>query len=309
MKGLLPVASNRFLSVNSWELTDLLEPLARSSCIPCGVNQLLLEKTIGREWSYGRLRAVPVGIRSLAIKRLKGISRHYGYELLFLPSDFEHQEYIRSLPNDYRTYCAWQEKWFQELYARIRNNTACTEERLYMIYEFCRCCTGLEGEFAECGAYKGGSAFLIATAMSDRHSRARPLHLFDTFSGFPEMEGSYPAGHKAGDFGDTSLDGVRGFLGEFPFIEYHPGMIPHTLEDVNHRKFAFVHVDVDLYEPARDCCRFFYDRLSKKGIMIFDDYGIEGFEDSMKRAVDEFFKDKPERPISLRSGQCVVLKE
>ena len=42
--------------------------------------------------------------------------------------------------------------------------------------------------------------------------------------------------------------------------------------------------------------------------MIFDDYGFPGYKFAEKQAVDEFFSDKPESPISLRTGQCIVIK-
>ena len=42
--------------------------------------------------------------------------------------------------------------------------------------------------------------------------------------------------------------------------------------------------------------------------MIFDDYGFYGYKDAAKKAVDEFFSDKPEPTISLRNGQCFIIK-
>ena len=74
------------------------------------------------------------------------------------------------------------------------------------------------------------------------------------------------------------------------------------------QRFAFVHVDVDLYSSVRDCCEFFYPRLSGGASMVFDDYGFPHYRDAAKRAVDEYFADKPERPLVLASGQCVVVK-
>jgi hypothetical protein len=42
--------------------------------------------------------------------------------------------------------------------------------------------------------------------------------------------------------------------------------------------------------------------------MVFDDYGFPHYRDAARKAVDEFFADKAERPIVLGTGQCVVLK-
>ena len=40
------------------------------------------------------------------------------------------------------------------------------------------------------------------------------------------------------------------------------------------------------------------------GIMIFDDYGFPACRGGEKDAVDEFFADKEERPITLPTGQA-----
>jgi hypothetical protein len=43
-------------------------------------------------------------------------------------------------------------------------------------------------------------------------------------------------------------------------------------------------------------------------MMIFDDYGFLGYAQSAKRAVDEFFDDKPEEPIVFPTGQSLIIK-
>lgn len=48
--------------------------------------------------------------------------------------------------------------------------------------------------------------------------------------------------------------------------------------------------------------------MENSGIMIFDDYGFYSYKDAAKCAVDEFFSDKLECPISLRTEQCIVIK-
>ena len=111
-----------------------------------------------------------------------------------------------------------------------------------------------------------------------------------------------------GRFGDTSLVAVREYLRGFPFVVFHPGLIPETLRAVTDGRYAFVHIDVDLYRTHLDCLNFFYDRIVKGGIVVFDDYGRDFFKTSARKAVDEFFSDKPESPIALHTGQCIIVK-
>lgn len=57
-------------------------------------------------------------------------------------------------------------------------------------------------------------------------------------------------------------------------------------------KIALLHIDTDIYEPAKEALNVFYDRVVKGGVVAFDDYGTVGGE---TLAVDEFFGEmKPE---------------
>jgi hypothetical protein len=165
---------------------------------------------------------------------------------------------------------------------------------------------------AECGVYKGGSALLIARAIQAARSAGGPsaveLLLFDTFEGMPDTTGADAQVHTAGDFGDTSLEAVAKVMSPFPFASLHPGLIPASLNGLEDHRFSFVHIDVDLYRSTLDCLEFFYPRLVPGGIMLFDDYGMTIYEHAEKKAVDEFFALKPEKPISLTNGQTLVIK-
>ena len=217
-------------------------------------------------------------------------------------------EYTPCPPYDYWTYSPWFEPWFREVYSKFADHTMVSEDRCYVIYKLCLHCMHLEGDFAECGVYRGGTAYLIADTLVCKSIKNKDVHLFDTFTGMPAIANHDPSGVKEGWFGDNSLSAVKGYLRTFSNVVFHPGVIPETLDAVKDKKFAFVHIDVDLYQTAKDCCDFFYDRMQYCGVMIFDDYGFIPFSRSAKRAVDEFFKDKPESPLSLHTGQCVVIK-
>ena len=220
------------------------------------------------------------------------------------------EEYTIYPPYGFATYSPWFEAWFQVIYGKVRDRTLLEEHRCYIIYEFCHHCLHLEGDFAECGVYKGGSAFLISDTLLNNRINDKQVHLFDTFTGMPEMTKQDPASNAVweGRFGDTSLSSVKEYLRNFTFVVFHPGLIPETLHAVENKKFAFVHIDVDLYKTHIDCCNFFYERMPRGGVMIFDDYGRDFFKASAKKAVDEFFDNKPETPIALHTGQSIVVK-
>jgi len=214
-------------------------------------------------------------------------------------------DYTLNYPYAYATYSPCFATEFQELYRQIRPHTVVTEDRCFVLHRLARQCAHLPGAVAECGVYRGGTAFLIAHALADAK---KPLHLFDTFAGMPAEADADPGIHAAGDLGDTSLERVEALLRPFSSVTCHPGTLPATLASVAGEAFSLVHLDVDLYETTRDCCSFFYPRLVGGGMLVIDDYGFEAHRHTARKAIDEFFADKPEVTLPLRTGQCLVIR-
>jgi O-methyltransferase len=165
------------------------------------------------------------------------------------------------------------------------------------------------GEFAELGVYQGSTARLI-----HHYAPARRLHLFDTFEGFDTADiGSEhrSTGLRASKarFANTSLEAVlRRIDGAPDAIHPHQGRFPESIPGVlNEARFAFVHLDADLYAPTLAGLTFFYPRLSRGAVLVIHDYNAWP---GARQAVDSFFTDKPESPIPMpdKSGSAVIVK-
>jgi O-methyltransferase len=207
------------------------------------------------------------------------------------------QEWLRPLP-------LWQQDpEFIQIFSRIEY-TLVDHARCYILHQFAKQTAGLPGDLAEVGVYKGGTAKLLALTISPRAKKT--LHLFDTFTGMPPTQSGTDY-HHAGDLGDTSLEGVQRTLQECGNVRFYKGFFPDTAGPVENSRFCMVHIDADIYQSVKDSCVFFYPRLEKGGVMVFDDYGFMSCPGARK-AVDEFFSDKPESPVYLPSGQCIVIK-
>jgi O-methyltransferase len=193
---------------------------------------------------------------------------------------------------------------FRTIYSEIRQHTLVTPERAWTLYCLGRQALNLQGDFVEAGVYRGGTARLLRRAMEGAPT-PRCLHLFDTFLGMPTSRKHDH--HKFGDFSDTSSEAVSSFVGREDSILYHKGLIPHTFKGLESAHIALSHIDVDIYQSVLDCCEFFYPRTVRGGFLIFDDYGFPSCPGA-RAAVDEFFRNKPERPLVLHSGQAVVFK-
>ena len=192
---------------------------------------------------------------------------------------------------------------FNEIFKEITGRTIVDKIRCYMIYQYAGQVASISGEVAEVGVYKGGTAKLLAKAFKGAR---KTVHLFDTFAGMPSSDVARDT-YKKGDFGDTSLESVTRFLIDCKNVRIYKGVFPLDPNPVKDIAFCMVHIDADIYKSVKEACEFFYPRLEKGGVMLFDDYGFP-LCPGAKSAVDEFFADKPEKPIYLPTGQCALIR-
>lgn len=170
----------------------------------------------------------------------------------------------------------------------------------------------LSADVAECGCWKGLSAWQTSRVLSDKKFK-NTYFLFDSFEGLSEFRKEDLNGvtipdpeNRRKDFA-CSLETVKKNLVEFPFIDYRKGWIPERFPEVKDRRFGFVHIDVDLYQPIRDSLEFFYPRMVSGGIIVLDDYGFLCFPGA-KKATDEFLATHSCFFMSLPSGSAFIIK-
>jgi O-methyltransferase len=203
-------------------------------------------------------------------------------------------------------YSPWLgEEPFESHYRAVQPHSLVSRDRCFVLWRTLQQARHLPGDAVECGVFRGGTALLAARTLADENPH-RTLHLFDSFQGMPRDV----AGHEhfaPGDFGRTSAQQVEDLLAGYSPLQIHAGFIPQTFNGLEVRSIAWAHVDVDLGQSVRDCIDWIYPRLSPGGYIIFDDYGFPSCSGA-RRAVDEAFAAKPEIPLCLPTGQCLVVK-
>ncbi len=176
-------------------------------------------------------------------------------------------------------------------------------DRRYTLDQLMKLVSPVEGDTAECGAFRGAASYLICRRIA---GSGKKHHVFDSFEGLSNPQPEDGTYWQSGDL-SSSEDVVRELLKEFDNVVYHKGWIPEKFHEVENSKFSFVHLDVDLYQPTMDSLVFFYKRTCPGGIILCDDYGFVTCPGATK-AMDSFFAEKPEEIVSLPTGQGFVVK-
>jgi len=171
-------------------------------------------------------------------------------------------------------------------------------DEAYMVRSAVIATAKIEGDIAEVGVFRGGTARVICEAKGDRQ-----LHLFDTFEGLPEP-GQTDSAFQKGQYA-CSLESVREYLNGFSNVHFYKGFFPATGAAVKDRRFSFLHLDVDLYDSTFQALEFFYPRMPPGAIVVSHDY-VEF--PGVRNAFDEFFEHRPEPVVELTGNQCLVTK-
>lgn len=164
------------------------------------------------------------------------------------------------------------------------------------IRELCSRVSGLDGDAAEIGVWRGEGAKLICELLP-----TSTVHLFDTFDMPPvEMWSEEHDLDRRNLHFRTSVPHVEETLSGLSNFEIHQGVFPVTaIDDV---RLKFVHVDCDFYLSTKAALEWAWEHLVPNGIVLDDDYGIVP---GAKRAVDEWYRDNGGGLIGGKWGRVV----
>lgn len=159
---------------------------------------------------------------------------------------------------------------------------------------------GVPGDFVECGTYKGGSAAVLATTLSDQ----RHLWLYDSFQGMPEVTERDGEGAKSavGLCRADQSDLLEIFSSlNIPPGRYtvRPGMFDQTFKEPLPERVALLHCDCDWYDSVSLVLQTFYPLIPRGGCIVLDDFG---WWEGTREAFYDFCAKVGERPLLERVG-------
>lgn len=207
------------------------------------------------------------------------------------------------------TYAPWAaDAKFCRAYDAARHHTLVDVYRCYELWSLVRCQREVPGDILEVGTWRGGTGSLLCGACA-QESVKRTVFLCDTFKGVVKA-GDKDTSYKGGEHADASRDIVEAFLTKLGLANARilTGVFPdETGSEIADRHFALCHIDVDVYASARDVFDWVAPRLSRFGIVVFDDYGFLGCE-GITRLVQELAADRRFFTFFNLNGHAVMLK-
>ncbi len=170
------------------------------------------------------------------------------------------------------------------------------------------------GDIVEIGCNSGESSVILQKIIQDMDP-SRQLHVYDSFQGVPKPSHHDKDVYAIGDMSASEEQFRKNFESvglQLPII--HAGWFEETLTSSQlPEKIAFGFIDCDLYDASLLALNKIYPLLSLNAICFFGAYSDPESNAAIttkscfkspgiKRACDEFFRDKPEKISLLLTG-------
>jgi len=236
--------------------------------------------------------------------RLQNRLRFLGIQVSFVPVSSDlNSPYEVIIPSS--TYAPWRaDENFKKIFLVIEPYTLLSIYRAYQLFEICKQIIAIDGDCIEVGAYRGGSAKLIAMTLNNLGS-SKLLNVYDTFEGVAKAS-TEDVFYSGGEHSSTSLSFVRALLSDYaPNVNLVQGIFPQS--EARNYKISLAHIDVDSYTSAKESFEFIWPKLEKGGVIIFDDYG-DAVASGVTKYVNEIKNTSSSRFIHNLNGQGIFIK-
>ena len=215
-----------------------------------------------------------------------------------------HYKHFYNLPK--ATYSPWlQDEEFLIAYEISKNNTLVDIYRCYELWTLVKQTNKLQGDVIEVGVYKGGTGSLLAIA-----AKGATVFLCDTFRGVVKA-GPKDNSYIGGEHADTSTDIVLALFKKLRVSNFSilKGIFPEeSALQIENKRFRFCHIDVDVYQSAKDIFDWVWQRMEKGGIVVFDDYGFAACEGVTDLVNNELAPRKDLIMLHNLNGHAVLIK-
>jgi O-methyltransferase len=209
------------------------------------------------------------------------------------------------------TYAPWaSDDAFLSCYVQVKANTMVDMYRCWELWTLVEQSSKLRGCILEVGVWRGGTGALLAKKALLCGIRD-PVYLCDTFRGVVKA-GDGDSAYVGGEHADTSRSGVEALMQRLGLenVRILEGVFPNdtaaSIEDPD-GPIRLCHIDVDVYQSAKDVADWIWERLVVGGMVVYDDYGFEAC-DGVTRFVDELRLLDDRLVFHNLNGHAIVVK-
>jgi O-methyltransferase len=231
-----------------------------------------------------------------------------GFEIfrIYKPNNNSYEEV-----KPWATYSPWNnDRAFVSVFEKINKNTLIDKYRCFELWSLIKQSSKLSsGSIIEIGVWRGGSGALMAQQAKNCGISA-PIYLCDTFKGMVKS-GKNDSFIKDNVLSDTSIKIVEDLLLnnlKLNNVRILEGVFPdESSHRVENETFRFCHIDVDVYESAKDITDWIWDKIVPGGIIVYDDYGFDG-TDGITKYVEEQMLYTDRLILHNLNGHAVIIK-
>jgi O-methyltransferase len=168
----------------------------------------------------------------------------------------------------------------------------------------------VEGDFVECGVFKGFCSSVILKYL-DFQDLPRQAYLYDTFEGLPEKT-STESERRAWDYtqydAEAIYKGVRERFSVYKNVNIVRGIVPDSFDVAVPEKIAFLHIDMNSAQAEMLALEHLFDKVTPGGVIVFDDFGWTCNVNQMTAEL-AFMNARGQHILELPTGQGVVIKQ
>jgi hypothetical protein len=100
---------------------------------------------------------------------------------------------------------------------------------------------------------------------------------------------------------------VRNRFRNKDYVVVTKGVVPDVLREIAPERIAFLHLDLNAPRAETGALEVLLDRVSRGGIIIFDDYGWKHFQNH-KETIDLYMAEQGQVIMELPTGQGLMIK-
>tara|TARA_Y100001968_G_C19392672_1_gene736496 strand:+ start:982 stop:1749 length:768 start_codon:yes stop_codon:yes gene_type:complete len=173
--------------------------------------------------------------------------------------------------------------------------------RLYILAYFAELVSSLDGDYLELGVLEGNTVEQLIKKLNFG-SLNKEYHLYDLF----EWKDHYEHDPHPELKNKNLYEKVCKKFKEYNYIKIIKGNVKDTLKDNLPQKIAFAHIDMNHPEPESIALELILPKLSKHGVIIFDDYGWWSYS-AQKKVLDPIAKKYDLQILEFPTGQGILI--